>query len=92
MERLSCFDNPTLDELLALAASLDEGCLKLDVYEIHELLNCLIANARINLGCNTEISLRSASLERDFSGRVTVCLRRCGLSLRSAPDRDEHAA
>jgi len=83
MKRLTCYEGPSLDDLLTLAASFDQGRLSLDSDELHELLNRLLTDAQAKLCIDSKLRLGSVSLAKDLSGNVTVGLKQRGLSVQS---------
>src|ERR1700734_358599 len=83
MKRFASDDRSTLEDLLVLAASFDEGVFFLDAFEVHEFLHYLLGHAQTKLELNSELHFRGAGFEKEGAGIVTVRLQRSGLRLQS---------
>ena len=92
MKRLIFCDASNLDDLLRFAASYDEGRFKLDQYEVYELLTCLLSDAGLKLGKNSELRLGGVSLQRDADGTLSISLKRSGLTMKSLYQSEKQAA
>ncbi|HEY9714525.1 MAG TPA: hypothetical protein V6C72_13750, partial [Chroococcales cyanobacterium] len=61
MKRVTCWERPNLDELMALALAFDQGSLPLDPYEAEDLFEQLISDGQSKLSPNSALRLSSVS-------------------------------